>query len=165
MTKKWNVTGKEDQDSIKRTKEFISNLLLSGGGRKGIAYGFADASGRGGGSATSESARQFCASVEMRERLVTAVPEEHQANLREILQATGVILRVMECDQVVYVEKVRELTTKVMLLFADHYGWVVMGPTTHELFAHLPQMLIQNGNRGLKALSEESLEAMHKVQL
>ena len=69
----------------------------------------------------------------------------------------------MECDQKVDTQKVRDLSRKVMLRFADHYPWVEIQDTTHELYAHLAFKLQQNGDRGLKALSEESLEAMHKV--
>ena len=38
-----------------------------------------------------------------------------------------------------------------------------VSPTVHEILAHLPFQISRQGNRGLKRLSEENLEGLHKV--
>ena len=133
------VGGRSNPD-FKAGRENLRELLKSGG-QKGIAWGYPDASGRGGGSATSQSARQFFKSRELRERVISFVPEKDRDHLRFILQNTGILLRVMECDQKVDTQKVRDLSRKVMLRFADHYPWVEIQDTTHELYAHLAQFI------------------------
>ena len=51
-----------------------------------------------------------------------------------------------------------------MRLFLIDIGpWIRVTPTMHELYAHLPELIEENGSRGLKAMSEENLEALHKV--
>ena len=51
----------------------------------GIAYNMATSGGSGGNTTTGQTARRFYSSLEMRERLVAMVPEEHRDNFREIL--------------------------------------------------------------------------------
>ena len=42
-------------------------------------------------------------------------------------------------------------------------GWIRFPETVHELYAHLAQFIVANDNRGLKIMSEENLEALHKI--
>ena len=51
-----------------------------------------------------------------------------------------------------------------MKLLVEEIGaWVRFTPTMHEFYAHLPQLIEENEGRGLKSVSEENLEALHKV--
>ena len=59
-----------------------------------------------------------------------------------------------------------ELCEQVMLELVEGLGpWIEFTDTNHQFLAHLPHYLTQNRGRGLKRVSEESLEAMHKVYL
>ena len=62
------------------------------------------------------------------------------------------------------VPKVTELCEEVMLELVEGLGpFIEFNDTIHQFYAHLPHYLTQNRGRGLKRVSEESLEAMHKV--
>ena len=100
--------------------------------------------------------------------------------MSQILLNDLTLLTIMSSDKLMNVSKVGEfliifLLLKMLsiaedlckqqmrLLLIDIGPWVRVTPTLHELYAHLPQLIEENGSRGLKALSEENLEALHKI--
>ena len=70
----------------------------------------------------------------------------------------------MSSDYRLLPEKIDELCKQQMRLQLLHIGdWIKFPETIHELYAHLAQFIAANDNRGLKNLSEENLEALHKI--
>ena len=66
--------------------------------------------------------------------------------------------------QDVDVPKVTELCKEVMLELVEGLRpFIEFTNTNHQFYTHLPHNLTQNRGRGLKRVSEESLEVMHKV--
>ena len=111
----------------------------------------------------------------LRERLVSLCPFIYQQPMSQILLNDLTLLTIMSSDKLMNVSKVGEfliifLLLKMLsiaedlckqqmrLLLIDIGPWVRVTPTLHELYAHLPQLIEENGGRGLKALSEENLE-------
>ena len=165
------VEVKDIQVSIKLAKSMVQEALKPGkfpGGSKednlGVAYEYPDAKGYGGTTTTAETARKVLKSKTLRDRLVSLCPDEYQEAMSEILLNALTLLNVMSCNKVLDIDQVEMLCKRQMKLFVIDIGeWVRFPPTIHEFYAHLPQIIEENEGRGLKALSEENLEALHKV--
>ena len=166
----WTET-KDVQVAIKFAKSRVQEALKPGkfpGGSKednvGVAYEYPDAKGYGGTTTTAETARKILKTKALRERLVALCPDEYQDAISEILVNALTLLNLMSCDKILYVDEVEMICKQQMKLFIENIGcWVKFPPTIHEFYAHLPQMIEENEERGLKALSEENLEALHKI--
>lgn len=72
----------------------------------GIAYDFPASGGYGGNTTTSESARKFFSSKELRDRLVNLCPPLYRAAYEKILFNDLIILRLMSCRYQVLVDKI-----------------------------------------------------------
>ena len=88
--------------------------------------------------------------------------KEFQEVLWELLHNLCTILNIINCDKLVRIEEFAELCTDTALLVVEKLPWVQFSPTVHSVLAHAPQVIRENGNRGLLAFSEEGSEANHK---
>ena len=155
---------------IKEAKELLQKALKPGqvvGGSVreniGVAYGYPDAKGCGGTTTTGEVARKMFCEEELRSRIVKLVPQEFRPAMEKILFQDMILLRLMSCDYLLLPEKINRLCKEQMRLQVEDIGsWVNFPETMHEFYAHLAEMIEINENRGLKRLSEENLEALHK---
>ena len=89
--------------------------------------------------------------------------EEFQDVLRILLQNLGTILNILNSDELVRIERFADLCTSTAVLVAEKLPWVQFSPTVHAILAHAPQVIHDNGNRGLLGFSEEGSEANHKL--
>ena len=74
------------------------------------------------------------------------------------------IVRVAVCNQRVRVLKLREFCIEFHMFVSSTWPWILWGETFHRLVDHLWEFIVLNRNRGLGNVSEQSLEASHKVR-
>ena len=128
----------------------------------GIAYDFPASGGYGGNTTTSESARKFFSSKELRDRLVHLCPPLYKAAYEKILFNDLTILRLMSCRYEVLVDKIGnspiilfciiiscyfldELCREQQLLCVEHIGsWVRFPDTLHEGYGHMAAIMGEN---------------------
>ena len=83
--------------------------------------------------------------------------------LRQLLENLGTILNLINTDRMVHVEKLEQLCLDTAVMVREKMPWVQFSPTVHEVLAHSPQLIRNNGGRGLLAFSEEPSEGTHKM--
>ena len=67
-------------------------------------------------------ARKFFFSQLIRSKLVDWLPPQYQEAMRLLLTRTAVLLRLMDSDQRVDIDKVRDLCTSSYILIHDNFG-------------------------------------------
>ena len=90
-------------------------------------------------------------------------PDQHKFVFSEILFNTNLILRLLSCDKELMVDKIEALCIDQALRYKSIGDWIEFTDTIHEGLAHMAEAIERNGGRGLKNLSEENLEKMHKI--
>ena len=85
-------------------------------------------------------------------------------SFRRLLEGASVIVRVAACNQRVTVLKLREFCIEFHMFVSSTWPWILWGETFHRLVDHLWEFIVLNRNRGLGNVSEQSLEASHKVR-
>ena len=131
--------------------------------RTGIKWNFADATGHSGNTTTGNVVRKLLYSEQNR-CLIT----EDIANLelRSFMLQYGKdlshILRVISSGKQVNTETFSKLCSSLYLNIVQKLPWVSITPTLHKLLAHAPELIELNSGFGLKAWSEEGLEANNK---
>ena len=78
--------------------------------------------GQGGNSNTGATARKFFYTEELRNRVLDWVPEEHREPLRILMSNTSVLLRLMDSDLEVNVERVADLCLDTYIHLAENFG-------------------------------------------
>ena len=76
----------------------------------------------------------------------------------------NVILRVISSkDHKIDIDKFGNLCTDTYIEILTHFKWVDLTPTVHKVLAHASELIVNNNCRGIGHLSEEGLEACHKI--
>ena len=81
----------------------------------------------------------------------------------DVMQRIWIIIRIINSDLLVLVEDFEDYCTDTMILIRTELPWVQFSPTVHEFLSHSPQIIKDNGSRGLLNHSEQGSEAAHKL--
>ena len=82
---------------------------------------------------------------------------------KKVMQMLWVILRIINSDLMVIVEDFEDYCQELQVLIRTELPWVQFSPTVHAFLAHSPQIIKDNGSRGLMNHSEQGSEATHKL--
>ena len=129
----------------------------------GIKIDSADATGHSGSTLTAKIARRFF-SAECRPLLSNIVKKPLLDNIEILHLNLEIILRIISSkDRKIDCEQFRILCFKTYMIILTHLKWADLTPTLHKVLAHAPELIANNVCRGLGHLSEEGLEACHKI--
>ena len=134
-----------------------------------MKFDMPDASGHGGTSDTGNVARKFF-SIERRNDVLDLIEPKDEPNLAEdkrkycdLLQRFSIILRIVSSkDSPIYHTIFDDYCRQTYAKVIEYFSWAVVPGTIHRLLAHSAEKIHLNENYGLGALSEESLEVVHK---
>ena len=157
------IEGKDMEAAIKVKMQLVQDALRPGGGRIGIAFNMPTNGGSGGNTTTAEAARKVYQTPELRERLVALCPDQYKFVFGQILFNTNLILRLLSSNKELMVDRIQALCVAQALRYKSIGPWIEFTDTIHEGLAHMAEAIEKNGGRGLKNISEENLEKMHKV--
>ena len=73
------------------------------------------------------------------------------------------IIRIVSSSAKVDLDMYTAVTKKLYLLLVEKLAWVSITPTLHKLLAHSGELMDLNRGCGLKAWSEEGMEANNKT--
>ena len=76
----------------------------------------------GGNSNTGQSARKFFFTPEIRNRVISWLPERFQEMFRMFFSNLSVILRLMSSDKPIHNDKIAKLCIETNLLLVHHFG-------------------------------------------
>ena len=76
----------------------------------------------------------------------------------------SVIGRVAASTKRVHLVELQKFCTDFHLFLIRTWPWILFSESVHRLVDHLWEFCLINKNQGLAALSEQSLEASHKVK-
>ena len=123
----------------------------------------ADGTGHSGNSLTGNLARRFFGD-DCRNLLEQFVNTTHLANIKKLHLNFYVIMRTISSkDRQIDVEKFGNLCTNTYVDILTHFPWVNLTPTVHKIIAHSTELVQNNSCMGVGHLSEEGLEACHKI--
>ena len=118
----------------------------------------------GGNSDTGKTAKDFFC-FEARSKIIKMVdctPEEREA-LKNFMQRASIILRTLSSSQKIDTEALEEFCKKCYYDLVSNFPWINVSPTAHSVLAHCAERITLNHGVGLKDLSEQGLEASHKM--
>ena len=118
----------------------------------------------GGTSDTGNVAKRFFSS-ESRPIILELVKgtNEEKAALETLLTNISVILRVMSSNRKIDTESFSEFCRKTYVLLIEKFDWISLSITAHSVLGHCAERIEINDGYGLRNLSEQSLEACHKI--
>ena len=123
----------------------------------------ADATGHSGNSIKGPIAKSFF-SKKCRDLLPELLKKPNLGIAKTLHLNLEVILRLISSkEHKIDIEKFKELCTNTYLHVLLNLKWVYLTPTAHKVLAHAPELMEKNMCRGLGNLSEEGLEACHKI--
>ena len=125
-----------------------------------------DPVGAGGNTDTAESGRRFFheKNVDAVIALFTNGTEKEKSTLRVLHRNFSVILRhVSSKEHKIDVDAFESLCKETNILIAREFPWSTIPPSIHRLLAHSAERIQVNNGYGLGNLSEEPLEAQHKL--
>ena len=116
-----------------------------------------------GSSLTGNLARRFFDQECM--KLLSKVVKKPQLNIIEKLHLNlQVILRIISSkDEKINIEKFSILCIDTYVHILTNFKWVDLTPTVHKVLAHSSELISNNMCMGVGHLSEEGLEACHKI--
>ena len=85
------------------------------------------------------------------------------SNFQRLIEGVAVISRVAASNQKIRVLELRRFCIEFHIFVSTTWPWILWGETFHRLVDHLWEFSLLNYNRGLGSVSEQSLEASHKV--
>ena len=96
--------------------------------------------------------------------LAKVVKKSELDNIQTIHVNLEVILRILSSkNHKIDIDQFRNLCRDTYLNILKHFSWVDLTPTAHKVLAHAPELLENNQCMGVGHLSEEGLEACHKI--
>ena len=129
----------------------------------GIKIDAADSTGHSGNSITGPIAKRFFSS-ECRKLLQKLVKSPYLNALKTLHLNIEVILRIVSTKGLkIEMSKFRDICISTYLDILINFKWVNLTPTVHKVLAHAPELMERNMCMGLGHLSEEGLEACHKI--
>lgn len=124
-----------------------------------------DSSGHGGNSDTAQMGRNFFTD-EKRDLIMNLVQgTDTERSLLKILHENfSLILRVISSkSREVKVDVFEEFCIETYMLLVQSFPWASVPQSIHRILAHSAEKIRMNENFGLGSLSEEGLEASHKL--
>ena len=123
----------------------------------------ADGTGHTGNSLTGNLAKRFFAD-NCRALLVKLVKEPELGHIKKLHMHFDVILRIISSkNRKIDMNKFGNLCTSTYIDILTHFDWVDLTPTVHKVLAHSAELVANNLCMGIGHLSEEGLEACHKI--
>ncbi|CAL4120500.1 unnamed protein product, partial [Meganyctiphanes norvegica] len=123
----------------------------------------ADGTGHTGNSLTGNLAKRFF-SEDCRNLISKLVKTSDLIIIKTIHMNLYVILRIISSkDHKIDVDKFHTLCTNTYIEIIKNFKWVNLTPTVHKILAHSPELIEKNDCLGIGHLSEEGLEACHKI--
>ena len=123
----------------------------------------ADGSGHTGNSLTGNLAKRFF-SGKCRDLLHKFVKEPRLEAIKKLHMNFDVILRLISSrDQKIDMDKFGNMCTDTYIDIITQFKWVDLTPTVHKVLAHAVELVDNNMCMGIGHLSEEGLEACHKI--
>ena len=90
--------------------------------------------------------------------------DEEKANMKKLHSNFSVILRVISSkSDEIDTEMFEDFCISTYLLIAQSFPWASIPQSIHRILAHSAERIRINDNFGLGSLSEEGLEATHKL--
>ena len=159
-------TQRKNDPNVKKEWGYITEALKPGDGRIGIKYHMADPAS-GGTTTTKGGCQKVYTNENLRDRYVNCFRNETlKPVFKELVENDRIILGCMSSSKKIKVQMLKELCKRQYELVDKfrHMGYeIMMTPSVHELYQHLPQKIENNNGEGLKKFSEEGLEASHKL--
>ena len=122
-----------------------------------------DGTGHTGTSTTGPLAKRFF-DDDCREVLDILLNGQQLNIVKKLHLNLNVILRTISSkDKQIDVEKFGNLCTDTYIDILTHFKWVNLTPTLHKILAHSTEIIRNNACIGVGHLSEEGLEACHKM--
>jgi hypothetical protein len=124
-----------------------------------------DSHGAGGSSDTGQTARQFF-SQKKRADFIALLKgtEKEKEDLKKLHENYSVILRVMSSkEKEIDTESFEEFCLETYLHQVQSFPWASVPQSLHRILAHSAERIRMNDGFGLGSLSEEGLEATHKL--
>ena len=122
-----------------------------------------DGTGHTGTSTTGPLAKRFF-DDDCREVLDILLNGQQLNIVKKLHLNLNVILRTISSkDKQIDVEKFGNLCTDTYIDILTHFKWVNLTPTLHKILAHSTEIIKNNACIGVGHLSEEGLEACHKI--
>ena len=124
----------------------------------------ADSSGHTGNSLTGNLARRFFGD-DCRKLLDLLIDDKTQLSIvKKLHMNLNVILRIISSkDHKINVEKFSKLCSSTYIYILTYFKWANLTPTVHKILAHSAELIRNNACLGVGHLSEEGLEAQHKI--
>ena len=125
-----------------------------------------DPTGAGGNTDTAESGRRFFheKNVDAVVSLLTEGTDREKSAIRVLHKNLSVILRhVSSKEHKIDVDAFESLCKDTNILIVREFPWSTIPPSIHRLLAHSAERIQLNDGYGLGKLSEEPLEAQHKL--
>ncbi|CAL4226389.1 unnamed protein product [Meganyctiphanes norvegica] len=160
--KTWGFGNKADPryKKLMKAKENVQDIFAAVLGRRIDA---ADGTGHTGTSLTGNLAKRFFAG-ECRVLLYKIVKEPHLGHVKKLHLHFDVILRILSSkNHSIDMDKFGNLCTTTYVDVLTHFKWVDLTPTVHKVLAHATELISNNMCMGIGHLSEEGLEACHKI--
>ena len=123
----------------------------------------ADSTGHTGNTLTGNLARRFF-DEDCRKLLDSLIGEEHLNIVKNLHMNLNIILRIISSkDRLIDTEKFGNLCTSTYVNILTYFAWADLTPTVHKILSHSMQLIQNNSGLGVGHLSEEGLEAQHKI--
>ena len=124
-----------------------------------------DSHGAGGSTDTGQTARRFF-SLQKRNDFISLVhgTEKEKADLKKLHESYSIILRVVSSKgKEIDTESFEEFCLETYCHQVESFPWATLPQSLHRVLAHCADRIRMNDGFGLGSLSEEGLEATHKL--
>ena len=124
-----------------------------------------DPYGSGGNCDTAELARRFF-KPENRNFVVDLFKpktERERSSIGEMLQKISIVLRIISSKEKILPDLFNEHCMETYIDMVKLFPWQTIPPSIHRILAHSAEAIELNDNFGLGMLTEEGLEALHKL--
>ena len=129
----------------------------------GVLIDSADATGHSGNNLTGNMAKDLF-SVKCRSLLSKLVKQPLLGFIETLNLNLEIILRIISSkNRKIDLDLFAALCTKTYIDILTHFKWADLTPSLHKVLAHAPELVDKNMCMGLGDLSEEGLEACHKI--
>lgn len=91
------------------------------------------------------------------------ITEDEKSYLYDFLQNMNVILRILGSGRKCETDRLDQFCKKTYMDLVRHFPWVQMSMVAHMVLAHTTERIIRNDGFGLKDISEQGLEGLHKI--
>ncbi len=155
--------GKEAKEQLKEAKAKFQEEAARGPLHMRLDQ--PDSHGAGGSTDTGQTARQFF-SQKKRSDFIALLngTEKEKEDMKKLHENYSVILRVMSSkEKEIDTESFEEFCLETYFHQVESFPWATVPQSLHRILAHCAERIRMNDGFGLGSLSEEGLEATHKL--